>query len=172
MLNVIGHKLATLHQIRPWRKDNMLAIKTFLVSVLEKGLYVIIGVQRKIFDETTNKFKIVTHSMILNGVTHGKNGEEYLSIKNSHGRYGNAFLTQEKNNKIEMHAFFKTYKYIFEMFCFDVPTSKKEDEMVYDDSLLYAGFKQQTSKNKKYRKNRTNRTNEKKKLKQSLKSIK
>jgi len=175
MLNVIGHKLATLHQIRPWRKDNMLAIKTFLVSVLEKGLYVIIGVQRKIFDETTNKFKIVTHSMILNGVTHGKNGEKYLSIKNSHGRYGNAFLTQEKNNKIEMHTFFKTYKYIFEMFCFDVPTSKKEDimtdevvpkfefgEVASNNSLLYAGGKHQTSKNKK------NKKSKKIKLKQRL----
>ena len=180
MLNVIGHKLATLHQIRPWRKDNMLAIKTFLVAVLEKGLYVIIGVQRKIFDETTNKFKIVTHSMILNGVTHGKNGEEYLSIKNSHGRYGNTFLTQEKNNKIEMHTFFKTYKYIFEMFCFDVPTSKKEDVMTDEvepkfepkfefgevdsknNSLLYAGGKHQTSKNKK------NKKSKKIKLKQRL----
>jgi hypothetical protein len=161
MLNVIGHKLATLHQIRPWRKDNMLAIKTFLVSVLEKGLYVIIGVQRKIFDQTTNKLKIVTHSMILNGVEH-EDGKTILTIKNSHGRHGNAFLTQEKNNKIEMHTFFKTYKYIFEMYCFDVPTSKKEDEMVYDDSLLYAGGKHKTSKNKK------NKHSKKIKLKQTL----
>ena len=161
-LKILGHKLATLHQIRPWRKDNMLAIKTFLLAVLEKGLYVMIVVE--------------THSMILNGVTHGKNGEEYLSIKNSHGRYGNAYLTQEKNKQIEMHSFLKTYKYIFAMFCFDVPTSKKEDEMTdevaSENSLLYAGGKHQTSKNKKYRKNRTNRTNEKKKLKQSLKPIK
>jgi hypothetical protein len=174
-LKILGHKLATLHQIRPWRKDNMLAIKTFLVSVLEKGLYVIIEVQRKIFDETTNKFKIVTHSMILNGVTHGKNGEEYLSLKNSHGRYGNAYLTQEKNKQIEMHSFLKTYKYIFAMFCFDVPTSKKEDEMTdevapmfkfgevaSENSLLYAGGKHQTSKNKK------NKKSKKIKLKQRL----
>ena len=177
-LKILGHKLSTPHQIRPWRKDKMLAIKTFLLAVLEKGLYVIIVVK--------------AHSIIVNGVTHGKNGEEYLSIKNSWGRYGEAYLSQEKNKQIEMHSFFKTYKYIVAMFCFDVPTSNKEDEMTDEvapkfdpkfkfgevapklefdkvaseyTSLLTAGGKHQTSKNKKIKKIK----NQKKiKLKQTL----
>ena len=159
-LKVIGHKLATLHQTRPWRKDNMLTIKTHLLAVLKKGLYVIIDVARERLVEGTKKFKTFSHTMILNGVETGKDGKEYFTIKNSWGRYGDQYFLQSGNNKIEMNRFFEmyknkfetmSYKYKFELIFFDTITSKKEP-FIDQDSLLYAGGKQQTSKNRKYRK--------------------
>ena len=161
-LKVIGHKLATLHQTRLWRKDNMLIIKTHLLSVLKKGLYVIIIVSRKQLEKEKKKF---LHAMILNGVETGKDGKKYFTIKNSWGRYGDPYFLQSGNNKIEMDRFFKMYKnkfetmlysYEFEMIFFDTTdfdtiTSNKEP-FIDQDSLLYAGGKQQTSKNRKYRK--------------------
>ena len=159
-LKVIGHKLATLHQTRPWRKDNMLTIKTHLLAVLKKGLYVIIDVARERLVEETKKFKTFSHTMILNGVETGKDGKEYFTIKNSWGRYGDQYFLQSGNNKIEMNRFFEmyknkfetmSYKYKFELIFFDTITSKKEP-FIDQDSLLYAGGKQQTSKNRKYRK--------------------
>ena len=48
------------------------------------------------------------------------------------------------------------YSYEFEMIFFDTITSKKEP-FIDQDSLLYAGGKQQTSKNRKYRKKNSNK---------------
>ena len=166
-LKVIGHKLATLHQTRLWRKDNMLIIKTHLLSVLKKGLYVIIIVSRKQLEKEKKNF---LHAMILNGVETGKDGKKYFTIKNSWGRYGDPYFLQSGNNKIEMDRFFKMYKnkfetmlysYEFEMIFFDTTdfdtiTSNKEP-FIDQDSLLYAGGKQQTSKNRKYRKKISNK---------------